>query len=599
MKHCLPRLSSLCLVGIFIFMLATCTPGYAEDVRLSATVDKTQLTLEDTVELSITVHGERNPPAPILPSLPDFKVREEGTQSSTQIINSDITVSVTNRYRLIPTKTGTFVIGPATMTLDGRTYNSDPITLTVERPKPGGAEANAPAFVEVSVSNENPFVNEQVTYTFKLFQRVEARNINLDMPYDDTLFRKESLGKARQYAKSLNGVPYNVNELSMALFPLKPGKTILPPSVLEMDIILHDPGRRRNDPFSRFFNDPFFGNTARSEHKVLTSSQIPLSIRPLPEQGKPANFSNLTGQFNITAELGKLELEAGDTTTLSIKISGTGNVMDAVLPEPDLQDHFKVYPDQPEFKSSISGNLIGGEKVFKFALIPFSEGIQTVPSIPFSFFDPEKKAYVTLQTQPFQIKVLAGTKNEDLNLVEPRSTPHADEPSVKILARDILPIHTEIADFEDMLPGNTRYFIFTAGLLLPPALYLIGSGYVRYNRRMKYDTAYFRNQNAYNLALGKLGGLSGSQDSRTLGQEISQSLRRYVGDKLNLQGTAFTSAEIEVKLKSKGFQESRAAAVSALLEKCEAMQYAPMGGGNHQNLIDESLHLLKELERQA
>ena len=590
-----------CALSAALLCCVLAGTALAEEIRLSATVDKNQLTLEDTVELSLTVHGANNPPVPNLPPLPNFRVRSAGTLSSTQIINSDVRVSTTLRYLLIPKSAGLLVIGPATIELSGKTYKSDSITLTVEKSRPGRTDPGKPAFVETAISNKKPFVNEQVLYTFKLYQRVEARNLNLDMPYDDTLFRKEDLGKAKRYSQVLNGISYDVHELSVALFPLKTGKAVIPPTILEMDLVVRQPGKRRNDPFSRFFNDPFFGRAARTERKVLTSPQLKLDVQPLPETGRLPDFQNLVGQFSIRSELGKTDLEAGDTTTLTVTISGTGNIMDAALPEPDLQGQFKVYPDQPEFKQAVYGNRIGGEKIFKFALIPYSEGRKTVPALTLSFFDPEKKTHVTARTRSLDLNVRPGKTDETLNLVESDSAfPREGRTSVKILARDILPIHTQLSDFGDMGLTSGQQAIYAAGMLVPVAVYFIAAGYINYHLRMKYDPAYLRSQGAYNAARRKLDRLSASSgtDPKTFVKELSQIVREYIGNKLNLQGTAFTSAEVETKLKEKAIEEEQTASLRNLLEKCESLQYAPVTGDGGSELIGESLDLIKQLEKQ-
>jgi len=584
-------------------MFGVTFPGavFSEDIRLSTTVDKNQLTLEDSIELSVTVHGVRNPPMPELPPLSDFRVRSRGTQSSTQIINSSMRVSTTHKFLLIPKNVGSFKIGSAVMKLDGAIYKSDPITVSVEISKPGRPSINEAAFTETSVSKTDPFVNEQVVYTFKFFRRVGARNLNLSMPDDDTLFRKEDMGKAKRYSQVINGIAYDVHEISIALFPLKAGTAVIPPSLLELDLIYRTRGNRQRDPFSKFYEDPFFGAPVQSDHKYLSTKQIELNIRPLPKDNRPTDFRNLVGRFAISAELGKTELDAGDTTTLTLTVSGTGNIMDVTLAEPDLHGQFKIYPDQPTFKQTTHGTQIGGEKTFKFALVPYSTGAQTIPSIKLSYFDPEKNTYNTVSTRPINLTVRPGVSDDKLNLVQPGSVSAPQNgSSVSILARDILPIHTNLADFENSTFSKTRQFTYATGLLGPIVIYFFAAGYIRYNHRMKDDISYSRRQGAYNIAKKKLEQLSSSHtDSKYFVKDFSQIFREYIGNKLNLQGTAFTAKELEEKLNDNDYKQKQISAVRKLLEKCEAMQYAPVTTGKDNELIDESLNLLSQLEKQA
>ncbi|GIS84021.1 MAG: hypothetical protein CM1200mP16_03210 [Nitrospina sp.] len=75
----------------------------------------------------------------------------------------------------------------------------------------------------------------------------------------------------------------------------------------------------------------------------------------------------------------KKNLEVGDTTTLTVTVSGKGNIRGILLPEPDLKNLFKVYPDQPETHQTETGNQIAGKKIFKFALVPLKPGLTNLP----------------------------------------------------------------------------------------------------------------------------------------------------------------------------------------------------------------------------
>ncbi len=581
---------------IFIFVPVT---SFSSNIQLSASVDKNQLTIEDSIELSIKISGVRNPPTPKLPPLTDFKVRSTGTQSSTQIFNSDMQVSTTHKYLLTPKIEGNFIIGPVIMNLAGSNYQSDPIMVRIKKPNPIKPNEKRSVYTETNISNKTPYINEQVVYTFKLFRKTEARNLNLSMPYDETFFRKENLGKAKRYSRVINGIAYDVDEISIALFPIKIGESTIPPSMMELDLIHRAQTNRRRDPFAMFFNDPFFGGTTQSKHKILSTKPIKLETKSLPKKGKPEEFKNLVGQFAIAATIGKENLNEEDTTTLTVTISGIGNIMDALLTDINLGDQFKIYPDQPLFKKSIHGNQIGGEKIFKFALVPFSTGRQTIPSISLNYFDPDKNEYNTISTNPINLTINPRTDTEKLNLVQPKMI-HSKKngSSVAILARDILPIHTHLEDFESVVFDKNRRIMYGLGILLPILIYLIAAGYIRYNHKMKEDMSYSRRQVAHRKAMKKLEQLSVSnQESKDFVRELSQIIREYIGDKLNLQGTAFTSKEVEEKLNKNNFAEDKIFGIKKLLEKFESMQYLPVAVDKDHCLIEETAELLMNLEK--
>ena len=185
--------------------------------------------------------------------------------------------------------------------------------------------------------------------------------------------------------------------------------------------------------------------------------------------------------------------------------------MDAALANPNLDGRFKIYPDQPTFRQTLHGNRIGGEKIFKFALVPYSSGEQTIPSISLSYFDPEKNKYTTASTRVINLTVKPGTHDDKLNLVQSGVSPTRQNGSaVSILARDILPIHTQLEDFESIAFDNHQRMIYITAILIPIVIYPFAAGYIRYAHQMNDDTSYSRRQGAYIKAKKKLDQLSAS-----------------------------------------------------------------------------------------
>ena len=120
---------------------------------------------------------------------------------------------------------------------------------------------------------------------------------------------------------------------------------------------------------------------------------------------------------------------------------------------------------------------------------------------------------------------------------------------------------------------------------------------------MKYDVAFYRHRNAYknaNQRLKKMSGLTDSSDlsdPKEFGRELSEILREYVGNKLNLQGKAITAEEVETRLKEANYESAEA--TRKLLEKCETLQFAPTTRGNTKELLSRAEDLIKLLEKQS
>jgi len=569
----------------------------AKEIGLSATVDKTELTLEDSVNLSVIVKGVKDYPPIHLPPIDGFKVHSRGSSSAIQIINGDMKSLVRHSYLLTPNKLGKTVIGSIKLALNDKTYSTDPITLNVKEAIANKSKGESPAYIEATVSNEQPYLNEEVTYTIRLFQKVKANILGLKNDLKD--FRQEDLGKPKRFNRVINGIEYLVTDFSSAIFPIKTGHLEISPAILEIELIYRERGRRSNDPFDIFNNGPFSNRRIKTEHKVLRSQKIDLNVQPLPEKNKPADFSNLIGQFNFSASLSKPKIEVGDTSTLTVKISGQGNIKDVEFNLPDLSSQFKVYPDRPEFKPWVQNNRISGQKIYNFALVPPEDGIKQVPPFTLSFFDPAKKDYVTISSKPLQLTVIPSKSGETFKVVEAK--PKSNTPSVKILGKDIFPIHTKLGDFKSDNLNNNLKFGYTAALLTP-ILFFIGATYLnRHREQLKNDSAFSRNRIAFKQAKQQLDELSASSinDQKYLARELSRILREYIGNKINLQGNAFTSHEVESKLKGNIFKDDQVLSTKNLLEKYEAMQFSPDTNEKHDKLIDESRDIFLQLEKQV
>ena len=588
--------ASLAILLSFLLTPALSTIGFGNNISVTATVDKTSLSIEDVLRLSIVIQGTQNTPPPELPSLPSFRVAAAGTSSSTQYINTQRSVSITHNYRLTPMKTGTVRIGPARVRINGDTYSTQPITIEIQKSSNNSRTTGKIAFVEAELSSKKGYIGEQLVYTFRLFHRIDAKNLNLQLPFDSKWFHKENLGEPKAYLKIINGIKYHVQELSMAIFPLMEGLITIPSSIIELDLLYKTQNRNRQDPFSQFFNDPFFGQRTQVQHKVLRSKSLEVNVLPLPK-GAPKGFKNLIGEFKISSKLGKRNLEVGDTTTLTVTVSGRGNVKGVTIEEPDLKNHFKIYPDKPEVKQIVDKKQIRGEKVFKFALVPLVEGSKTLPQFILPYFDTNKGQYYIAKTQSITLDIKPSSTKEKLNLVKSnQQSLKKDKPEVQTLGKDILPIYTELDEFKN----NDTYSLTFIGVTFssPIILFFILLFLIKWKNRMKYDVAFYRRRNAFKNANQRLKDMKDHSKSKEFARQLSEILRGYIGDKLNLKGKAITAEEVEACLKESNYQPSQAEDTRKFLEKCETFQYARMNLGSTEELLDESVTLIKVLEKQ-
>ncbi len=578
------------------FILATGT-AWSADIQVTASVDKQELTLEDSVNFSVVVEGTQSAPPPQLPPLDSFKVRARGSSSSFQIINGNRSSSITYNFVLLPKETGTFTIGPATVNIEGKPYQTAPITLVVKEPS-AVPDTSREVFAEMVVSNQKPSVREQVTATLRIYHRVEIKNLRADIQFQG--FREEALKGPVQNTRMVNGIRYLSYEIPTALFPLRSGKVEIPATIIELDQVDRSRGVQPSDRFDPFGQGSIFNNFGRLQHKTLRTKAITLHIQPLPQKNRPENFSNLVGDFIISAQLSRAEVEVGDTTTLTVTVAGQGNVKDLSLPSPQWGDNFKVYEDQSEYRQTTGARTVSGEKVYTYALVPLKPGELQIPAIPLSYFDPTKGDYVSIQTQALPLTVSPGKDDPKLKVVESNSnTTGRTGDSIRKIGEDILPIHTGPEIFENQNFASGSGILYGIGLLLPAGLFLITSGIYKRQQRLKYDIAFSRSHGAYKQAQKKLHALSPDSDSREIARELSLIVREYLGNILNLQGTAITATEVEAKLVKGDFSAEEIQATRELLEKHETLQYAPTADNPSEELIQDARSLLDRLEKKS
>ena len=543
------------LLWVWVSSTLLIEAAWSADIQVTASVDKQELTLEDSVYFSVVVEGTQNSPPPELPLLDSFKIRPLGSSSSIQIINGEQSSSITYNFVMIPKETGTFTINPATVKIDGNKYQTAPITLIV-REASAIPDTSKEVFAEMVVSNKKPYVHEQVTATLRIYHRVRIRNLVTDLQFPG--FRKESLNEPVQNVRMVNGIRYLSYEISTALFPLRSGKIEIPASIIELDQVDKSRGDQHRDPFDSFGQGSIFNNFGRLEHKTLRTKAITLEAQPLPQKNRPENFSNLVGNFTISAQLSRTEVEVGDTTTLTVTVAGQGNIKDFSLPSPQWGNNFKVYEDQSEYRQTTGAQTVSGEKIYTFALVPLKFGQLPIPSIHLNYFDPTKGAYVSLQTQALLLAVSPGKGDSKFKIVTP-DTGATDKTggSVRKAGEDILPIHTGPEVLENQNFSTQSWVLYGIGLLLPASLFFIYSVLYKRQQRLKHDIAFSRSQRAYKQALKKLAALPPDNDSREIARKLSLIVREYLGNILNLQGTAITSTEVKEKLTKGNFSPGR------------------------------------------
>ena len=382
-------------------------------------------------------------------------------------------------------------------------------------------------------------------------------------------FYSEQLGKEREYSLVRNGKKYAVTEFKQALFPTSPGKITIPAIRLQADVIYQS--RRGGDPF---FDNSFFSRS-QTKAKILNAPEIDLAVRSLPKNSDQKIFSNLVGDFSVSTALEKSTLEVGDSTTLTITVRGQGNIWDVVEPEFPAIPHAKIYSDKPVETKQIDEGRIGGNVVFKKALVPLQAGTLSIPSLKIGYFDPEKGRYKYGTTKSYTLTVKPSTEKEHLAMVEASSsTPMKRQ--VKMVNEDIFPLHISLTALEHK-EREAPPLLYGVLFALPMVWYGIGWGIKRRMDRLSNNSGLLRSQRALGTFKKELKAVYAhlKDDDPTEFYRLSDRVfKDFFGDKFNVIGSALTADETAEKLSQRSVDRNIVNQVHDLLKEFEKAQFA-------------------------
>lgn len=393
----------LCWIG---FLALGCI-AHAQDVVVEAFLDATEISLGESTRISIRINS--NTEADIsIPHIPDVTVRHAGVSRSTTIINGVVSTRNTHSYLLTPEKPGTHTIPPFTVSIKRKEHKTQPLTLSVlPSSQKRDPELEGIAFIQIGMEKSTLYVGEKTRVRLNLFTLMTARieQIRSIPEISNDAVMLNPLGNSPQQATTdIEGKRYQVFSWETTLTALKRGLTTLEASA-EIDVLT--PTQRRSQGFPQsLFDDDFFGTTYTRTPLRVFSNTIELDIRPIPPAPEGKVFSGAIGKFGFTVEASPTELTAGDPITLTLKVTGTGNFDRVFHDGLTASDGWKIYSPQSTFTPSEKMPL-SGEKVFRQAIIPTDPRIPTIPSLSFTYFDPDKQDFVTIENKPIPIQVKA------------------------------------------------------------------------------------------------------------------------------------------------------------------------------------------------
>ncbi len=597
-----------------ILILFTFGRGYAQS--FSASVDNTTVGQYAQFQVSFTfqgkdINGTSNYKAP---SFDNFMILSGPNQStSMQIINGAASGSVSYSYYLEPKGVGKYNIGSASIDYDGKTYRSQPLAITVVKGTP--PKRNQPAvqngqsisaneigdnlFIRATADKKTVYMGQQVTVTYKLYTRLgiaSQMSVNKLPSYEGLWAEEINVPNNITFTTEMvNGKQYRVGLLKkVALFPSQFGELSVTPMVLDIPVQLQQRKKSSGNIFDDFFNDPFFNNY-KTVNYTAKSNTIKLNVLQLPSKDVPKSFNGAVGDFTMTSKLSTTRTKTNEPISLKIDLSGNGNIQLLNMPEVNFPPGF----DKFEPKTSEQINRVGtisGKKTFEYLIVPRAAGKKSIPPIEFSYFNPAKKSYVTLQTPTYNIDVAQG-KN-----IQGGNTAGLTKEEIKVLGQDINYIKT---DDNDLFRGSSLA-IDNIGFWTATGLpFMLLAGLIVWKKRndkLTGNLQLLRYQRAEKVAKARFKTaktLMESNDQNAFYTEISAALFGYLEDKLHIPKSEVSLDRAVDELNSRNIDSSLSVTLKDCIEKCEYARFAPSQDGRAEmnDMYNELTNVIIEIEK--
>lgn len=528
-------------------------------------------------------------------------------QSSYQMVNghTSSSSSITFTYTLYADKPGTYTIPAAKAKINGNSVSSRSVKVTVS----GKARSNGSGmpqmhqddnegsqmraagsrisgkdlFIKVSANKRRVHEQEPVLLTYKVYTLVDLTQLEGKMP-DLTGFHTQEVPLPQQKSfkiERVNGQPYRTVTWSQyVMYPQMAGNLKVPAITFKGIVVQQN---RAVDPFEAFFNG---GSGYVEVKREIQAPGLTIQVDPLPT--KPANFSGGVGRFNISSQLSKTEIKAGEPITMRIVIGGTGNLKLVKLPEINLPKNFDKYDPKVTDKTKLTANGVEGNMVYDVLFVPRSQGKYTIPAVEFVYFDVKSNGYKTIRTKPIDIKVDKGSgRNSSSNYNTPRDN---DIRNIKLGA---------VSRY-----GTNMHFVGSAiywmALLLPLLVFVILLIVFRKRAKLHADVTNMRRKRADKIArkrLRKANQLMQQGKGEAFYDEVLHALWDYVGYKLNMPVEKLSRENIADAFSLYGVNQEVIDRFLSALDTCEYERYAPGDpAGNMEKTYDSAAEVISEIE---
>lgn len=530
------------------------------------------------------------------------------SESSFQMVNghTSSSSSITYTYTLYAAKSGVYNIPAAHARVGGKQISSRPAKVTVvgsaqgrgnNSPKmheddnyqphmkaAGSAISGRDLFIKVSANKKKVYEQEPILLTYKVYTLVDLTQLEGKMP-ELTGFHTQEIPLPQQksfHIERVNGKPYRTVTWSQyVMYPQMTGKMEIP-SITFKGIVVQQ--NRSVDPFEAFFNG---GSGYVEVKRNIVAPSIKIDVLPLPH--KPANFSGGVGKFNISAQLNKNGLKAGDPLSLRIVVGGIGNLKLIKQPVVNFPKDWDKYDPKVTDKTKLTSNGLEGNMIYDILAVPRNQGHYTIPPVELTYYDTSLNQYKTIKTQSFEIEVAKGDGSRSSVVDYSKDQPKD--------IKDIKKGEAELHSVDNFFFGSVGYLM---SLLIPFAAFVALLVIFRKRAIDNADLVKMKGKKANKIATKRLrqaNKLMLAGKTNEFYDEVLRALWGYVGDKLNMPAEKLSRENISEKLQSHNVDDNTISKFLSAIDDCEMMRFAPGDPeGNMNKTFESAMTAIMEIE---
>jgi hypothetical protein len=577
----------------YLILILISFQGLLAQVQFEAKVSKATLGLNERlrVDFVMNIDGDNFSE----PSFDGFRIIAGPSQQVSQSwVNGRSSFEKIYSYYLLPNQKGPLVIKQATIEYNGQLYKTSPIkinvTAAVEQPKdPNDTSVSADnnIYLVADISKMNPYVNEPITIVYKLyFTNVGISNFReLNKPkFNDFWSQNIEIKQLIAEEGMFKGQNYRYVVLKkVVLYPQKSGKLDIEP--LSMDIDVQLPSNRR-DVFGRM--------VLTEDNKRVSAGAKTITVKALPEKGKPEDFSGAVGNFDFKVTPTKTSLKNGESLDLIVSVTGKGNMKLFNLPKPVIPNALEMY--DPVHSERVNTSLAGmsGKVSESYTIVPQYKGNYPVKSMQFSYFDLGTRTYKTINSAVVMINVLEGPI--DTRIVE-KTNSEIGRNKISLEQFKFIKLKTNlISKSQDDFFGSQLYYgLVCLPFLMLPLIVL----FKKKKEAIDGDVVGNRIRRNNKLAKKYLSEAKKQiKNKEPFYVALEKAMHNFLKAKLYIETSEMSKDNIKELLLEKNASPEGVNDFIALTENCEIARYAPASSTTIQKDYDRAVAIISELEKQ-